>query len=307
MTAANGSHPGIPTQRVDPSSNERGDVPQAVAVVSDGSALRSDDREVAADWLGVLLEDDAAGIHARADMLVRAVPRPMRRVEDLVAQVLGLPSYIGAIFLTHTDPTRARTVQQAVRDADGPPVLTDADTIAVTLTAALLTNLARVHCEPEASRVIIAGAASLPELAPLLIATGIGDISSWNASDAHAFPLRHLAQHATAVIDLLGATRQPTGWSPGDHRSSVISSDDPIYRLLPVPGLCTALVRRRDATLDLDVLRACALAVAVATPPGNLVPDLDDPHLTEAIATPVLRILARRPSSRSPRPPHTAP
>jgi len=253
----------------------------------------------------VLLEDDAAGIHVRAGIPVWAAPLPKRHVKDLVAHVLGLPGDTGAIFLTHTDPDRARHVQRKVREAGGPPVLTDADTITVTLTAALLTTLAAARCEPDASRVIIAGAASLPELAPLLIATGIGDIGSWNASDAHAFPLHSLARHATAVIDLLGATTQAAGWVPGDNSSSVISSDDPTYRLLPAPGLFAALTHHPEATLDLDVFRACALALAVATPLGHLVPDLDDPHLTQAIASPVLRVLARRPSSRSPGPPHT--
>jgi hypothetical protein len=298
VTPARAGGSGVPAPRVDgcPAADER----RAVAVVSDGSALRGDCRQVDADALGMLLEDDAAGIRARAGLPVRAAPLPTRDVDDLVAH---LPGDAGAIFLTHTDPARARTVQRQVREAGGPPVLTDADTVTVTLTAALLTTLASVHCAPEASRVIIAGAAALPELTPLLIATGIGDISGWHASDAHAFPLRHLARHATAVIDLLGTTKPPTGWIPGDRWSGVISPDDPTYRLLPVPGVCTALVRHPDATLDLDVFRACALAMAVTTPPGDLVPDLDNPHLTEAIASPVLRVLARRPSTRAPRPP----
>lgn len=290
------SAPGIPAQRVDddPCADERREVPRVVAVVSDGSALPSDDHDVAAESLGVLLEDDAAGIHARAGIPVWAAPLPTRHVKDLLAHVLGLPGDTGAVFLTHTDPDRARCVQRRVRAAGGPPVLTDADTVTITLTAALLTTIARVHCEPDTSRVIIAGAASLPELVPLLIATGIGDIGSWNPSDAHAFPLHNLARYATTVIDLLGAT-QAAGWMPGDHSTSVISPDDPSYRLLPAPGLCAALVHHPDATLDLDVSRACALALAVATPPGHLVADLDDPHLTEAIASPVLRVLARRP------------
>jgi malate dehydrogenase (oxaloacetate-decarboxylating) len=105
------------------------------------------------------------------------------------------------------------------------------------------------------------------------------------------------------VIDLRDTTTTRGGWIPGDHQTSVISPDDPGYRLLPAPGLCVALVRHPDASLDLDVFRACALALAAATPPGHLVPDLDDRHLTHAIASPVLRVLARRPPSRSPRPP----
>lgn len=311
-TDANGpaSRLGVPAPRGedDPSVDERRDAPRVV-VVSDGSALRgenhAEDHDVAADSLRVLLEDDAAGIQARAGVPVWAVPISARNVEDLLAHVLGLPSDTGAIVLTHTDPARAFVVAQKLWEAGGPPVLVDADMVAITLTAALLTTLARVHREPGVSRVIIAGAASLPELTSLLIAVGIGDISSWDASDAHAFPLRNLAQHATAMIDLLGATTRPGGWAPGDQRSSVISPEDPSYRLLPVPGLCAALLHYPDASLDIDVSRACALALAVQAPPGQLVPDLDDPRLAEAIARPVRRVLARRPSAQSPRPPHT--
>jgi len=126
-----------------------------------------------------------------------------------------------------------------------------------------------------------------------------------NVSDAHTFPLHHLARHATAVIDLLGATIQPGGWIPGDRVSAVISPDDPSYRLLPTPGLLAALVRHPDATPDLDMFRACALALAAATPPRRLVPDIDDPHLAEAIASAVHQVLAHRASSGHQGPPDT--
>lgn len=80
---------------------------------------------------------------------------------------------------------------------------------------------------------------------------------------------------------------------------------DPSYRLLPAPGLCAALVRYPDAEVDLDVSRACALALAAATPPNQPVPELDGPHLAEAIASRVLRVLAQRASSGKAKPPHT--
>jgi malate dehydrogenase (oxaloacetate-decarboxylating) len=148
-----------------------------------------------------------------------------------------------------------------------------------------------------------AGASALPELCPLLIVSGVGDISSGNASDAHAFPLRHLASHATAVIDLVGGTSQPSGRVPADGWSSVVSPD-PGYRLLPAAGLLAALAHYPHAALDLDVFRVCALALASAAPPGESVPDIDDPHLTDAIASAVLRVLAQRALSGLRRPPY---
>lgn len=298
---------GIPAPHIDTGPRAAGwrDVPRLAAVVSDGSALRVGDRSIAADSLAVLLEDDAAGIHARAGVPVWAAPVSARDAEDLTAHLLGLSADTGVIFLTHTDPARSRAAQRAVHEASARVVLTDADVTAITLTAALLTAVAHAGHTPATSRVVIAGSATLPELCPLLMAVGIGDISSWNASDAHTFPLHHLARHATAMIDLLGATAQPGGWVPGDHRSAVISPADPSYRLLPTPGLLAALVRHRDAMPDLDVFRACALALAAATPPGRLVPDIDDPHLAETIAAAVKLVLAQRASSGHQGPPHT--
>lgn len=308
--SAGTSGPGIPAQRIDTDSTVAAgqDMPRVVAVVSDGSALRGDTsaghHDVAPDSLAVLLEDDAAGLHVRAGVPVRAAPLSARDTEGLAAQLRGLPTDTGAIFLTHTDPARARAAQRAVHEAGGPPVLTDADTTTVTLTAALLATVARAGREPATSRVVIAGADALPELCPLLIATGVGDISSWNASDGRAFPLHHLARHANAVIDLLGATAPAAGWVPGDRWSNVISPDDPGYRLLPAPGLFAALAHYPDATVDLDVLRACAMAMTAATPPGRPVPEMDDPHLTEAIVSAVFRVLAQRTSSGAHRPPY---
>jgi hypothetical protein len=181
------------------------------AVISDGSALRVGGRDVAADSLFVLLEDDAAGIHARAGVSVWAAPMSARDAKELVVQLRGIPTDTDVIFLTRTEPDRARTAQQAMRNTVRPAVFTDADTTAITLTAAVLTAVAHAGDTPTASRVVIAGSAAMPDLCAPLVAVGIGDINSWNASDGHVFPLRHLARHATVMIDLLGATTRPGG------------------------------------------------------------------------------------------------
>ena len=304
----NGSSVPAPRNRSDPAIAGWQEVPRVVAVLSDGSALGggalTPDRDIAPASLAVLLEDDAAGLRARAGVPTWAAPLSERDIDELPARLPALPADTGAIFLTHIDPARARVAQHAVHEAGGPPTLTDADTTMISLTAALLTTIARADREPSTSRVVIAGAAMLPELCPLLITTGIGDISSWNASDAHAFPLYHLVSHATAVIDLLGATSKSSGRMPGEGWSSVVSPDDPSYRLLPAAGLFAALVRSPDATVDLDVFRVCALTVAAATSPGHLVPELDDPRLTAAIASAVFRALAQRAPSGSNRMPY---
>lgn len=269
-------------------------LPRVVAVASDGSALADPGRAIAADSVSPLLNDDAAGLHRRAWLSVWAKTISARDGEELAAHLLALPATIGAIFLTHTDPVRARIAQRIVHEAGGASVVTEADTTAISLTAALLTAITRAGYTPATSRVIIAGSAAMPDLCPLLIAIGVGDISGWNASDSHAFPLHHLASHATAVIDLVGATTRPARWIPGHRASTVLRPDDPSYRLLPAPGLFAALVHYPHAAPDVDVFQACALALAAATPRDHLVPDIDDRHLTEPIASAVLRILAQR-------------
>jgi hypothetical protein len=97
----------------------------------------------------MLLEDDAAGLSARAGVPVWAAPLSARDADDLAAQLRGLPADTGAIFLTHTSPARARVAAHAVYETGGPPVLTDAETTTITLTAALLTTLADRRDRPD--------------------------------------------------------------------------------------------------------------------------------------------------------------
>lgn len=293
---ANAGGRGIPMPRID--APRSGLAPRVLTVASDGSGLcgsgRTEDRGITPDSLVPLVEDDAAGLRERAEIPVRAMALSARDADDLAAQLCDLPSDTGAIFLTHTDPSRARAVRRTVREAGGPQVVTEADTIAITLTATLLTAVARAGRSPETSRVVIAGSAAMPDLCPLLITVGIGDISSWNASDAHVFPLRHIARQATAVIDLIGATAGRAGWVSEDRATAVISADDPRCRLLPAPGLFAALRHYPNATVDVDVFLACVMGLVAATPLGLPVPELDDPYLAEVITSAVLRVLAGR-------------
>jgi hypothetical protein len=271
--------------------------PRHVAVVSDGSALGFTGRDLSPASLIPLLDDDAAYIHERIGLPVRTAALSARTSADLAAQIYALRADAGAVFLTHTDSDRARNAQRGLRDASAPPVLTDADASAITITTALINALAQAGHSLSSSRVVIAGAARLPELSPLLITTGIGDISSWNQRDARAFPLHHLARYATAVIDLLGATAG-IGAASDWEGPIVISPNHPGYRLLPVPGLLHALASHPGASLDVDVSWASAHALASATPPDRLVPDMADSAPARAVTSAALRMLAERFSTR---------
>jgi len=107
-----------------------------------------------------------AGIHARAGVPVWAAPMSARDTEDLTAQLRGLPADTGAIFLTHTDPDRARAAQQALHEASGRRCSPTPTPRRSPSPAALLTAVAHAGHTPATSRVVIAGSATMPDLGP---------------------------------------------------------------------------------------------------------------------------------------------
>jgi hypothetical protein len=59
---------------------------------------------------------------------------------------------------------------------------------------------------------------------------------------------------------------------------------------LALPGLLTATVGSPRPWLDIDIHRACVLALVTVTPPGTLLPE-SDPSLTDLVASAVIRVL----------------
>lgn len=198
----------------------------------------------------------------------------------------GLRLDVDAVFLARTAPDRVLRVRNSVA---GPPVITDQDTTAIALTAALLTTLTRADRAPHASRVVIAGAHTMPTLCPLLLAAGIGDITTWNPADAFAFPLRRVAAGADAVINLVGGGGR-FAW-PRLTSPAVIVPDPGRDPLLALPGLARAFARHPGARLTVEIQHACALALAAATPPGEQLPRRPDHTLVEQIADATTRAL----------------
>lgn len=191
----------------------------------------------------------------------------------------SLPSGTSAVLLVRATPER----EQKARDAiTGVPVLTDQDTTAIALAAALLTTLARAGRTPETSRVVIAGANTMPLLNPVLLTAGIRDITTWNPADALAFPLRRIAADADAVINLVGGGGR-FAW-PRHAAPAVIVPDPARDPTLALPGLLHALTRHPHARLTPDVQHACAVALSTATPPGEQLPRRPDDTLTRQVA-----------------------
>lgn len=191
----------------------------------------------------------------------------------------GLGLDVGAVFLARIDPERTA---KARRVAARLPVITDQDTTAIALTAALLTSLTRAGRSPQVSRVVIAGANTMPMLGRILLIAGIGDVTTWNPADALAFPLRRIAAGADAVINLVGGGGR-YAW-PRHGVPAVIVPDPARDPLLALPGLLQVLTRQPGAKLTLDIHHACARALAAATPPGQQLPRRPDPTLVQQIA-----------------------
>lgn len=285
MTTGDAQTP-VPAERftTHPAARARPErVAAAVAVVSDGSGLRHRGRAVDPASVYPVLADYAELIHDLTGLPAHPLTATATDADHLAASLRGLPADIGAIALTHTDPARARAAQQTLRAVGGLPVVTDEDTTAIALAAAMLTSLARAGSTPSASKVVIAGAEHMPGLCVLLMAVGVGDIVSWREADAHVYPLHRVVHGAGIVIDLLGAARELTE-AAGRSRPTVIAPDDPAIHLLALPGLLSAVVRTSEPVLDVSLYRVCALALAASTPRDRLLPDLADPAVTANIA-----------------------
>ena len=233
---------------------------------------------------------------------IGATTAVLRRYAAMVEDQAGLPTRVvasdyglhtllpdtGTVLLVRATPER----EQRARDSIvGVPVLTDRDTAAISLTAALLTSLARSGRTPQTSQVVIAGADIMPMLCPVLLAAGVRDITTWRPADALAFPLRRIAADADVVINLVGGGGR-FAW-PRHAAPAVIVPDPARDPLLALPGLLRALSRHPHVRLTPDVQHACAIALSAATPPGEQLPRRPDETLTRQIADAATHVLER--------------
>ncbi|MFL6119077.1 hypothetical protein [Actinophytocola sp.] len=240
---------------------------------------------------------ELAGLRSQVILLGRT---GQRQVQDQPEHV-QLPPGTGAVVLVGTPPDH---ILEPRDPADPVPVLVDQDIAAVAVTAALLTTLSRRGRAPRASRVVVAGADTLPMLCRLLVAAGIGDITTWKTKDAVAFPLRRVAEGVDAVIDLLGVWPAHGHATVDSGEPAVIAPDAERDPLLALPGLvrATSQVARAEAAvaLDVEVHLACALALVMATPSDQQLPPMPDRALADRVADAATHALdARVPHPRT--------
>lgn len=255
----------------------QGRMPCTIAVVSDGSAFTHRGLAGGAGSVEPVLRHWAALIHQCTGLAAGSA-------EDLSTGLRGLPCDIGAVFLIHTDPAH-HAAATGSEQAGGSQcrVVTDRAVTATAATAALLTTLRRRGLSPGRSRVVIAGAATMPVLRPLLLAAGFGCVTSWDRRDAVTFPLRWITRHADAVVDLLGCARELAKALSDRPELVIITPDQTSWTLLALPGLLRAAATAQDPKFDIAGYHACAPALVAATPPGRLLPDPRDAALTSTV------------------------
>jgi malate dehydrogenase (oxaloacetate-decarboxylating) len=206
---------------------------------------------------------------------------------DRPGEVPGLEFVTGsdadAIYLYGLDHVRARRLKAEFLATTDVPCLTREEMTAVGLAGQLLVLLDRIGRPLGSARVVIVESTAIPTLCPLLLAVGVGDIVSWEPTDALSYPLRRITYRSDAVIDPLGGGVPVVLASTDEGQPPLIAADDPEGPLLALPGLTRALLANPGARPDFDVLRACALALAACTAPGRWLPDRDDPELTPTV------------------------
>jgi hypothetical protein len=244
----------------------------------------------------VAMEEYAALIRDRTPL--RPLPLPVTTADPqvLTEHIIGLPSGMAVVFVLGLGHRECESVRRAVRDRGGPVVLTELDVLTVAVAAAAITTLRHRGVPPRAGRVVVTGGSWAPLLAPVLIASGVGDVSSWHERDAEVFPLGRLMEHNDVLIDLAGCA--PEGAAPG--RTIAVPADGFAYGALVLPGLLSALCGHGARALTVEVLVACVRALALITPADRMLPSLDDRLLVSAVARHVSRTIGHAPPFSNP-------
>ncbi len=246
-----------------------------VAVLGDASDFH---REPDTSALTGLLSA-AALLRVHTGLMATAQLVSADSTEELITTARQMaPDFPGGIYLLYADPARGIAVQAALNGTVA--VITDRQTTAVALIAAALTTLARAGTAPAAGRLVIVGAERNPLVAALAVAAGIGEIDSWGPDDAHNFPLGTLTRRGAVVIDLLGPAGPRWQANALDSATPVLAVEDPTTALLALPALLAA-ARHAGRRPGLGGHLVCARALVACTPPGQVLPALSDPGLTD--------------------------
>jgi hypothetical protein len=245
-----------------------------------------------AEWTAM---DDYAGlISDRTPLRAVRLPLPHTDARNLVSRITNLPWPVSAVFVVGLGSSESATVQRRVADHGGPLVITELDLITVALAAAAMGTLRDLGIGSRKGRIVVTNAERAPRLGPTILAACGGSVTGWRERDAAAYPLCRVMFHNDVLIDLAGIT--PHSVAP--RRILTLPSTGFDYGKLVLPGLLSALCGRGETHLTLDTLACCARALALVTPSGDVLPDLDQRLLIPAITRRVARTLGLPPPGR---------
>ncbi len=213
--------------------------------------------------------------------------------DGLDARVDGLPDQVRAVLLVQVDPVLAQEANDRAVEHGLRLVVSDHDGAATALCAAVLTHLRTVGRPVDVAKVAIAGGEHLPSLAPLLMVAGVYDLLTWQDAHAAAFPLRQMVRDADVVVDLRpgpAAAAEAARIAQDRPEGSVLRPADAAWSHHVIAGVLRVALACPPGSMhvELDMLRACAVAIAAATPPPGHARATDS-AITNAVETAVRR------------------
>ncbi|WSY18832.1 malic enzyme-like protein (plasmid) [Embleya sp. NBC_00896] len=270
-----------------------------VALVSDASAVLGFEA-LPPDAVLPALESQAVHLRRATGLDVFPLPLAAPRVEDIAQAVRLLAPGFSAVVLMHTRFDRVTTTR-SVLGPTPPVLLLDAvnDGLAVAIAAATVNALVNRGVNPLSARVVVVDPAAGGDLAGLLIASGIGDLTLFDPFAHRADALRDVAEDTDLIVDLTAFATPPPGVPVLRTRPdtppafpATTTGPRPLHAL---PGLLTAATTtRRPVTMHARV--AAAHALIENTPRNALLPPTDQPGLTAAVAAAAARVLDTDPT-----------
>jgi len=235
-------------------------------------------------------EDYAALVRDRTSVRVGHLLLAHRGADAVATRIAGLPVSVSAAFAVGMSQSQSACMQLKAATLDGPLVISEFDIVAAVLCAAAINTLRRHKVAPRLGRIVVMNPEALPRLQPLLRTAGIATLTIWNDHDAGGDRLRKVMAHHDVLIDLAG-TAPPTA-APG--RTLTLPGQAFDYGSLVLLGLLSALSRYHAASLTIDILEACARAVAAIAPPARILPAMTERLLVPTVASQVARVLGAR-------------
>ncbi|WP_433605537.1 hypothetical protein [Prescottella agglutinans] len=257
----------------------------AVVTVCASRRGRSDVAPRRSPWTAMEQYADLISNHTPTRVL--RLPLATGEMPLVAARIVSTAPRVSVAFVTGVGAGESSQIKRDVAADRGPLILTELDAVTAALAAATISVLRRGGAAPRSGRVVVNSPGRSPLLGPILMKCGIGEVVNWNSGDAHAFPLRRLMERHDVLVDLTG-TADDTD-APG---RTVHFPVDP-FRLgrLVVPGLISAVCGHDTSEVTAEVLAAAARAVALTTPPGQVLPEPGDGLVTRAIAREVGRVI----------------